>query len=321
MMKLFQADIKYESSYQEFDLNSLKLDDILVFNIFIQRDNNFVIIIEAGTKLTETLQKKLQNQDKLFISKKEEHKQEFTAKNLFTYIKYNQDDLKKSLSLLYEINNTLFSDFIDSDDNFIDLESVQEIVKSIVYLIDKHPNYLRDTIIHFSDTHILSNHSLHVSIYSISLGYLLGLEKSKLIQLGIAGLLHDVGTKQVNDDIKNKDSKLTLEELEAVHQHPKYSCEIVKKNHLHDPHILDAIMHHHECYDGTGYPEHLPSKEISDFASILSICDIFDALTNKRPYRDKHTTFEALKIMMQDPLTVNKLNQRYLNKFLHSFMK
>jgi HD-GYP domain-containing protein (c-di-GMP phosphodiesterase class II) len=75
-------------------------------------------------------------------------------------------------------------------------------------------------------------------------------------------------------------------------------------------------MHHHESHDGTGYPDALLSEEISPFASILSVCDVFEALTNDRPYRKKYSTFNALKIMMKDDEMVNKFNQEYLKSFL-----
>ncbi|MDQ1337456.1 MAG: hypothetical protein QG617_423, partial [Campylobacterota bacterium] len=91
------------------------------------------------------------------------------------------------------------------------------------------------------------------------------------------------------------------------------SVEIIKQNHIHDPYILDAVMHHHERYDGSGYPNNLTKGDISDFASILAICDVFDALTNSRAHRKNYSSFDALKMMMRDSEMVNGFNQRYLH--------
>ncbi len=319
-MKILQTNI-HKSVYKELNVDALIIDDVLIFNIFIKRLNNYVIIIEAGTTLNTKLFEKLQKQEKLYISQNDKNNQALTHKNLSVYIKYNKHNFKKSIEFLYSVNNKLFADFLNSDENIIDIILVENIVKNIIYLLKHNDSYTKDTIAYFNVEHELSYHSLHVAIYAISIGYLLNLNDKELTQLGISGLLHDLGIKKINDSIKNKDAKLSLDELEAVHQHSKYSTEIIEKNYIHDPYIIDAVMHHHESHDGMGYPDALLSEDISSFASILSISDVFDALTNDRPYRKKYSTFNALKIMMKDDEMVNKFNQEYLKLFLKSFLK
>ncbi len=319
-MKIVQTNIR-KFSHIRLNIDSLKIGDILVFDIFIKRKNNYVVIIEAGAVLSQNLYTKLQKQDLLYISKKDENKQELSYKTLYTYIKHNKNDLKKSLDFLYDINNQLFTEFLNSKEDLINLASLGEILKSIIFLVKDNQSYLKETIPHFSDNYELAYHSLHVSIYSISLGHFVHLNNEELLQLGTAGILHDLGYKKLNESIHNKDSKLSIEETEAIQQHSKYSSNIAKKNYIHDPYILDGILHHHECYDATGYPDHLGGKEISIFASIISISEVFDALTNNRSYRKKYSTFDALKIMMKEESMVNKFNQKYLTTFLKSFLK
>jgi len=320
-MKVLQANINYSNSYSKLDVNSLKIGATLVFNILIKRDKNYVVIIEAGTILSEKLYEKLKKQDVLYVSKKDGKKQQLTCESLYTYVNYNKDDLKKSLYFLYEINKEVFTDFLDSQENMIDVPCLEEIVKSIILLLNHNPNYLKDTIPHFVNEYEISYHSLHVSIYAICLAHFLNLTDDQLVQIGLAGLMHDTGTKKINDSIKNKDSKLDFKETEAVQKHSNYSIDIARRNNINDPYILDAILHHHECHDGSGYPDRLESKDISDFSSILSICDVFDALTSERPYRKDKSTFDALKIMMKEESMVYKFNQRYLKIFLQSFLK
>lgn len=318
-MKIVQTNIN-KISYEQVDISLLSLDDILEFHIFVKRENNYVIIIEAGTLLTPKLYKMLQTKDALYASKKKSKKKP-THKTLFQSIQQNKNDFKKSINLLYAANNTLFSKFIDSKDDTIDIDSMNSIVESAVYLVQNNSNYLKDTMEYFSLDYSLAYHSLHVSLYAIHLGYFLKLSEKELTHLGIAGLLHDIGTKKVNESIKTKDSKLDFKETELIQQHAKYSQEIAQKNYIHDPYILDAIIHHHESHDGTGYPHKLISKDIKMFTSILSISDSFDALTNDRTYRKKYTSFEALKLMMQDETTINKFHQDYLRVFLQSLIK
>ena len=77
-------------------------------------------------------------------------------------------------------------------------------------------------------------------------------------------------------------------------------------------------MHHHEQYDGSGYPEKLKEEDISVYASILSICDVFDALTSERPHRKQYSSFEAIKMMIKDDSMANKFNHKYLQLLLKS---
>lgn len=320
-MKVVQTNISQVNLYNELNLDSIKIDETLVFDIFIKRDKNYVIIIEAGTMLSQELYNKLQKQDKLFIAKKDAKNQEFTCQSLYIYVKHNKNDLKKSLNFLYDASIDVFSDFLNSKDNVIEIPCIKEIVKSIVFLLKNNPNFLKETIPHFANDYKLAYHSLHVSIYAICIAHYINLTDNQLKQIGLAGLMHDTGIKDVDDSIKNKDSELSIKELEAVQKHSTYSSNIAIKNNITDPYILDGIRRHHECYDGTGYPDRLHGKDISIFASILAISDVFDALTSDRPHRKDKSTFDALKIMMKDDSMVGKFNQEYLKIFLQSFLK
>ena len=77
-------------------------------------------------------------------------------------------------------------------------------------------------------------------------------------------------------------------------------------------------MQHHERQDGNGYPDKLRDDEISEFASIISVCDVFDALTSERPHRKSFTTFEALKMMTKGEDMVHKFDKKFLHIFLKS---
>ena len=131
-MKIVQTNIT-NLNYIQLDIDSLKIGENLVFNVFIKREDDYIVIIEAGTILSEVLFKKLQNKDRLYIFKKDENKQELTYKTLYTHIRYNKNDLKKSLHLLYDVNTQLFTDFLNSAEDIIDLAYLKEIVKSIIF--------------------------------------------------------------------------------------------------------------------------------------------------------------------------------------------
>ena len=114
-MRVVQRSLKRSNLFSLFDIDSLSIGEPIVFDILIKRDKNYVIIIEAGTVLSTELHKKLQKQDKLFISKDDESKKMLTCESLQAYIEYNLNDLEKSLHFLYKVNDNLFTDYLNSD--------------------------------------------------------------------------------------------------------------------------------------------------------------------------------------------------------------
>ena len=311
-MKVIKTQLDYLNNYIRFDLSTIAIGDVVPFNICIKKENNYVIIIEAGTLLDETLYAKLQNHQNLYISSEDEQKQILSCESLRYYIRHNINNHQKRVALLYDVTSGLFNIFINSQENKINANCVELIMKSIILLIKNDKKFIKNTMPYLRDEDLLENHSLHVAIYSITLGYALKYPDAKLIQLGTAAFLHDTGLKKIDTDIIRKEAKLNEQESQIVQKHCKYSVEIIKQNKILDPYILDAVMHHHERYDGSGYPNGLKKNDISDFASILAICDVFDALTSHRPHRKSFSSFEALKLMMRDSEMINQFNQQYL---------
>jgi len=154
-------------------------------------------------------------------------------------------------------------------------------------------------------------HSLNVSIYALSLGAYLKLDKDMLEKLGESALLHDLGKREIDADIINKNGKLTDKEFEIMKDHSMFGFKLAIKMGVRSKVVLEGIKYHHERVDGTGYPDGLKDKDIPLFAKIVAITDVFDALTSKRSYKDAMQTFEALKLMklkMNDHLDVKLIN-------------
>lgn len=317
-MRVVQKKIKTADYYTLLDLDSLAVGDVLPFDIFIKKSSDYIIIIEAGTLLSQKMYEKLEKQDTLYIFKKDKAKLSLTCDSLKDYIKYNKNNPERRFKFVHDLNTELFNDYLENKDNKIDSKCVSLIVESIIYLVQYDEKFIKNTIPLFINENNIANHSLHVAIYAVNLGNMLKLNDSKLLHLGISGLLHDLGLKKINPSLINKNTKLNIAEMEEVHRHSQYSVDIVKQNNIHDPYIIDAIMHHHEQYDGGGYPEKLKEEEISVFASILSICDVFDALTSERPHRKLYSSFEAIKMMIKDDSMINKFNHKYLQLLLKS---
>jgi HD-GYP domain-containing protein (c-di-GMP phosphodiesterase class II) len=317
-MRVVQTRIKTTDYYTLLDLDNFAVGDTIPFDIFIKKSSDYIIIIEAGTILSQKLYDKLEKQESLYIFKKDKDKLSLTCENLKDYIKYNKDNIEKRFKFIYDLNTKLFDDYMQNKENMIDSKCVNLIVESIIYLIQHDKKFIKNTIPLFINENNIANHSLHVAIYAVNLGNLLKLNDSNLLRLGISGLLIDLGLKKINPLLINKADQLTPAELKEIQKHSRYSVYVVKQNNIHDPYIIDAIMHHHEQYDGSGYPEKLKEEDISIFASVLSICDVFDALTSDRPHRKQYSSFEAIKMMIKDASMANKFNHKYLQLLLKS---
>jgi HD-GYP domain-containing protein (c-di-GMP phosphodiesterase class II) len=166
-------------------------------------------------------------------------------------------------------------------------DSLQELyvntVKALAAAIDAKDAY----------TH---GHSFRVAKYSISIAKYLEIPREKLSDLEVAAYMHDLGKIGVPEAILSKPGRLTEEEFTEIKKHPVLTDKILEPIELPD-FIVDAAVQHHERLNGGGYPLGLRGDEISLFARIIAVADVFDALTSARPYRDAMSVEEALTIL------------------------
>lgn len=138
-----------------------------------------------------------------------------------------------------------------------------------------------------------SNHSKRVADYALAMAKILKFDEVETSKLVTCAFLHDIGQIGISDVIMNKPYSLTAEEWEEVKNHPRMGADIVKKIPQLS-HCVDGILHHHERYDGTGYPDGLKGEAIPQEARILAICDAFVAMTSEKSYSDIVTHEHAL---------------------------
>jgi putative nucleotidyltransferase with HDIG domain len=142
-------------------------------------------------------------------------------------------------------------------------------------------------------------HSVAVCALMTALGKQMHLDREEIQQLGLAGLLHDVGKMGIPLDILNKPGKLTDEEFAEVKKHPLQGWDILKKSKVQDEIALDVALHHHEKMDGSGYPENLNENSISLHARMGAVCDVYDAVTSDRCYKAGWSPADAIKRMAE----------------------
>jgi putative nucleotidyltransferase with HDIG domain len=142
-------------------------------------------------------------------------------------------------------------------------------------------------------------HSVAVSALMVVLAKELGLSEREVRQAGLAGLLHDIGKAAVPMDYLNKAGALTDEEFAVVRLHPERGYELMKQANITDEVALDVCLHHHEKMNGKGYPHQLQGDEISLFAKMGAVCDVYDAITSSRAYKPSWEPSQSLQRMAQ----------------------
>ncbi|MDI6601993.1 MAG: HD domain-containing protein [Thermoanaerobacteraceae bacterium] len=143
-------------------------------------------------------------------------------------------------------------------------------------------------------------HSLDVCLYSLAVGKNIEMDDKELRDLGRGALLHDVGKCEVPDDILLKPGKLTDEEFELIKRHTNKGYEILLKTGVYNDSVARIALEHHEKWDGSGYPLGIRDEQISFWARIVTIADIYDALTSDRVYKSKVLPHEAAEYILSN---------------------
>lgn len=159
-------------------------------------------------------------------------------------------------------------------------------------------------------------HSINVAVLSFLLGFNLGFSKEDLIKLTIGALLHDIGKSQVPLNILNKPGRLSKEEFDIIKNHSEDGYNMAKDTNLPNE-SKDIIRYHHIRLDKSGYPEIENINLISEKTQIVSLCDVFDALTGDRSYKPGMPKVAAYRIIYCE--MANKLNMKYLDALLDCF--
>lgn len=141
-------------------------------------------------------------------------------------------------------------------------------------------------------------HSIATSVYTIVLGRHIGYSREELHQLGLGGLLLDIGKTRLPAELLQKKETLTAEEILQVRSHVGHSLDILEKTEGMDPVVVEMVRTHHERRNGEGYPHGLTRGEIPMFGQIGGLCDTFDAMTSVRPYADTLSAYEAMRKLL-----------------------
>lgn len=245
-------------------------NDRITCNVY---GNNDELLIGVGTPINTRLRKRLDERD-WHVDKPSEY-------------------IYDNIALLNEDLTPIVTDNIDT-------KLLIEKAKRIVELVLNNPIIFSNLQrIHLFDEYTYE-HCNGVACLSVAMGIRMNLDTHDLINLAIASLTHDIGKCLIPKEIINKPGKLTDEEIEQVRLHSTFGHEIMIENKDIDKDVSKIILHHHENYNGTGYPYNLKEDEIPLSSSIIHVCDVFDALISERPYKHKLSEQDSMNIIIND---------------------
>lgn len=315
MTKVVRIVINHQ--YILIEPNVLQKGEIIPFDMYIKRYNDFVIIIEAGTLLDDSLAEKLSLHLEIYISKHDSPKLDsYSSQKQIINLGEEQDPLMAALtlkersSLITDIDERLFfvystvssvmGSIFESGSEKLPMKELSMCVDEIIDVLQVESNALPIILKMMPDAYSTQSHSTNVAYFSAILGIMLKMKNKELADLTFAALLHDIGKLRIETTILNKPTSLEEDEFESVKHHSQMGCEILEQNGVENQTILTGILHHHERLDGSGYPDQIKGKLIPKLSRIIGVCDVFDALTTKRTFRENYTSFEALLLMKRE---------------------
>jgi len=273
-------------------------------------------IIDALTKKgVQTLlidtSKRLSNSPAKQANDSHTENEESASHNVPVILEINK--AKKLFSESKEIQKRIFEDAQNGRE--LNLAPVVEVTNKTIDTIFKNPDALACIINIRNKDEYLLEHSVSVSVLMAIFSRFLKIDKAIVHQLSVGAFLHDVGKIMIPERVLNKPGKLTDTEFKVMKSHVNHSIEIIKNTPDISELSLEVAALHHEKLDGNGYPYQLPADKISTYGRMITICDIFDALTANRCYKDGYSHVKAFSIL-RSLAEKNHLEQRLVDLFI-----
>jgi putative nucleotidyltransferase with HDIG domain len=211
-----------------------------------------------------------------------------------------EDEMQRAVKLCERSKAAVVSMFGDARmGQALQFGQAGELVEEISDSIMRHPNALISLARLKNADEYTYMHSVAVCALMIALARNLGLTEGQVREAGLAGLLHDIGKMAIPNEVLNKPGKLTDHEFATVRDHPEAGSRMLIESKQVSALVLDVCLHHHEKMDGTGYPHRLAGEQISLYARMGAVCDVYDAITSDRPYKRGWDPAESIRKMAE----------------------
>lgn len=194
-----------------------------------------------------------------------------------------------SEGIQYLYNNSSSEQFTDTTNN---------ITSNLMKAIDENEAVAVDISALKTSDEYTFKHSVDVATMAMIIAKKQGMKQDDIYNIGISGLLHDIGKSKIPTEILNKPAKLNDAEFAIMKQHSTLGYEILKEKNTFSPAISLGVLQHHEKMNGRGYPMGVSEEKICPYAKILSVVDVYDALVTERPYKEAFSQRTAVEMIM-----------------------
>ena len=276
------------------------------FDLFLrtERESEPVLYRQHDLSLTQEVLDRLRAHDveDLYISRGQED----------VYYRYIEDQIPMLLAdddvavpektqILYDTAHHMVRDFMNDPGRGDVIPRSKAMVDSVVNFMFKDDTSFSYFLKASSFDYHTYTHSVNVFVYCVTLAQYLGHDDMDfLLEFGTGALLHDIGKSRISDEILKWKGPLSDEQWKIMKMHPTWGHEILSEHGISSEIILNVTLCHHEKLSGSGYPNGLKADEIPSYVRIATVCDIFDALTTRRSYKNAINSFPAFKLMKDE---------------------
>lgn len=210
------------------------------------------------------------------------------------------EELKRAAMICKQAKKAVVSMFSEARmGHAINAEAAGELVEEISSSVVRNPDALISLARLKTADDYTYMHSVAVCALMVALARQLGLDEQEVKEAGMAGLLHDLGKAMMPVKVLNKPGRLTDDEFRVIKNHPVEGHRLLVEGKSVSDIVLDVCLHHHEKVDGSGYPDRLAGDQISLYAKMGAVCDVYDAITSNRPYKAGWDPAESIRKMTE----------------------
>lgn len=299
---------KEEQRFRPINLKYLKGEFQESFEIFYKTEAfgtaQFVKLVSADPQHQDKARKLIEEKegtDEFFIKDDDLNKY---FKQATAHLRKMIDDPSLShaekTEKIYDVSKEIMKDFFEFNASPKVLKSSEEVIEIMDECLSEADADFHAIFEVTSKDYYTYTHSVNVGLYCLAYGVKTKMGSNDIRNLGLAGMLHDVGKSKIDPNILNKNGKLTYEEFEVIKSHTSQGQEMLNAMRCYPTCVIQVAGQHHEKYGGHGYPNGLVGEEIAHFARICKVTDVYDALTTNRSYKKALGPFDALNVMRKE---------------------
>ncbi|MDC0760145.1 MULTISPECIES: HD-GYP domain-containing protein [Brevibacillus] len=276
---------------RKLHITSVKPGDVIAKSVFQENGN---VLLGIGVQLTPRYIERLVQLgiDTLYIQDK--HTEDIMPEDVI-----RDETRKEAVDAVYKTMTTLMDQpQIKRRTSVPDFgSSFQKVFREIFQDLSSR----KDILVNLSSLHVLDgylfHHAVNVAVLSGVVGMAKGYNQQQMMELGIGALLFDIGMTQVPKELWTMRTELSAEERQRVQYHTEEGFNILRNQHNISVVSAHCALQHHERYNGTGYPRQLCEKNIHEYARIVAIADVYDALVSPRPFRKSYSPSDATEYL------------------------